>query len=106
MKKLVLVSIVLVMMLALAVPMSSTSAQEKIKIDVWISFQDYRLDWAQAVAAEFNELYPQYEVVITGGYSYETMFAQVAVAAEQGQLPAIVHYFEAATQDARDSGLF
>jgi sn-glycerol 3-phosphate transport system substrate-binding protein len=30
----------------------------------------------------------------------------VAVAAEQGQLPAVVHYFEAATQDARDSGLF
>jgi sn-glycerol 3-phosphate transport system substrate-binding protein len=106
MKKLVLVSIVLVMMLALAVPMSSTGAQDKIPIDVWISFQDYRLDWAQNVAAEFNELYPQYEVNITGGYSYETMFAQVAVAAEQGQLPAVVHYFEAATQDARDSGLF
>lgn len=106
MKKLVLVSIVLVMMLALAVPMSSTGAQDKIPIDVWISFQDYRLDWAQNVAAEFNAVYPQYEVNITGGYSYETMFAQVAVAAEQGQLPAVVHYFEAATQDARDSGLF
>lgn len=106
MKKLVLVSIVLVIMLALAVPMSSTGAQDKIPIDVWISFQDYRLDWAQNVAAEFNAVYPQYEVNITGGYSYETMFAQVAVAAEQGQLPAVVHYFEAATQDARDSGLF
>ena len=107
MKKLVLVSVVLVMMLALAVPLASTGAQdEPIQIDVWISFQDYRLDWAQDVAAEFNELYPQYQVNITGGYSYETMFAQVAVAAEQGQLPAIVHYFEAATQDARDSGLF
>jgi len=106
MKKLVLMSIVLVMMLAMAVPMSSTGAQDKIKIDVWIAFQDYRLDWAQAVANEFNQLFPQYEVVVTGGYSYETMFAQVAVAAEQGQLPAVVHYFEAATQDARDSGLF
>mgnify|MGYP003734864021 CR=1 FL=1 len=82
MKKLVLVSIVLVMMLALAVPMSSTSAQEKIKIDVWIAFSDYRLDWTQDVAAEFGELYPQFEVNVTGGYSYETLFTQVAVAAE------------------------
>ncbi|NLF76995.1 MAG: extracellular solute-binding protein [Chloroflexi bacterium] len=106
MKKLVLVSIVLVMMLALAVPMSSTSAQEKIKIDVWIAFSDYRLDWTQDVAAEFGELYPQFEVNVTGGYSYETLFTQVAVAAEQGQLPAIVHFNEVSTQSARDSGLF
>jgi len=44
--------------------------------------------------------------VITGGYSYEEIFAQVAVAAEQGELPAVVQFFEAGTQDARDSGLF
>ena len=106
MKKLVLVSIVLVMMLALAVPMSSTSAQDKTKIDVWIAFSDYRLDWTQDVAAEFGELYPQFEVNVTGGYSYETLFTQVAVAAEQGQLPAIVHFNEVSTQSARDSGLF
>lgn len=106
MKKLVFLSIALVMVIALALPASPISAQEKTKIDVWIAFQDYRWDWAKAVAAEFNEMFPQYEVVVTGGYSYETMFAQVAVAAEQGQLPAVVQYFEAATQDARDSGLF
>ncbi len=106
MKKLVFLCIVVVMAAALAVPMSSTRAQDKTKIDVWIAFQDYRLDWAQGVAAKFNEEFPQYEVTITGGYSYETMFAQVAVAAEQHQLPAIVQYFEAATQDARDSNLF
>jgi sn-glycerol 3-phosphate transport system substrate-binding protein len=106
MKKVVFLCIVLVMVVALVVPTSSIVAQDKIKIDVWISFQDYRWDWAKEVAAEFNEMFPQYEVVITGGYSYETMFAQVAVAAEQGELPAVVHYFEAATQDARDSGLF
>jgi len=86
--------------------MSSTSAQEKIKIDVWIAFSDYRLDWTQDVAAEFGELYPQFEVNVTGGYSYETLFTQVAVAAEQGQLPAIVHFNEVSTQSARDSGLF
>ena len=106
MKKLVFLSIALVMVMAMALPVSPIGAQEKTKIDVWIAFQDYRWDWAKDVAAEFNAMFPQYEVVVTGGYSYETMFAQVAVAAEQGQLPAVVQYFEAATQDARDSELF
>jgi sn-glycerol 3-phosphate transport system substrate-binding protein len=106
MKKLVFLCIVFVMVVGLAVPMSSIGAQDKTKIDVWVAFQDYRWDWAQAVAADFNEMFPQYEVVVNGGYSYETMFAQVAVAAEQGALPAVVQYFEAATQDARDSMLF
>ena len=106
MKKLVLLTIVLVLVLAMALPVSPIGAQEKTKVDVWIAFQDYRWDWAKEVAADFNAMFPQYEVVVTGGYSYETMFAQVAVAAEQGQLPAVVQYFEAATQDARDTGLF
>ncbi len=106
MKKLVFLSMALVMMLALAAPGATTVAQEKTKIDVWIAFQDYRWDWTKEVAARFNEMFPQYEVVVTGGYSYETVFAQVAVAAEQGQLPAVVQFFEAGTQDARDSGLF
>ncbi len=106
MKKLVFLSVVLVMMLALVAPGATAVAQEKIKVDVWIAFQDYRWDWTKEVAARFNEMFPQYEVVVTGGYSYETVFAQVAVAAEQGQLPAVVQFFEAGTQDARDSGLF
>jgi sn-glycerol 3-phosphate transport system substrate-binding protein len=84
----------------------SAQAQEPTQIDVWIAFSDYRLDWATAKAAEFNAMYPEYNVVITGGYSYEDVFAQVSVAAEQGELPAIVQFFEAGTQDARDSGLF
>ncbi|GIV81964.1 MAG: ABC transporter substrate-binding protein [Anaerolineae bacterium] len=106
MKKLVFLSVVLVMMLALAAPGATSVAQEKTRVDVWIAFQDYRWDWTKEVAARFNEMFPQYEVVVTGGYSYETVFAQVAVAAEQGQLPAVVQFFEAGTQDARDSGLF
>lgn len=101
-------SLLLVLLVALVlVPVAPSVAQdEPVQIDVWIAFQDYRLDWTNEVAAEFNELFPQYEVVITGGYSYEEVFAQVAVAAEQGDLPAVVQFFEAGTQDARDSGLF
>ncbi len=106
MKKLVFLITVLAMVMVMMAPTASSRAQDKVNVDVWIAFQDYRLDWAQGVADKFMELYPQYQINITGGYSYETMFAQVAVAAEQNQLPAVVQYFEAATQDARDSGLF
>ena len=106
MKKLVFAALMFALVLALAVPASTIQAQDRTRVDVWIAFQDYRLDWTNEKAAEFNEMFPQYEVVITGGFSYEAVFAQVAVAAEQNQLPAVVQFFEAGTQDARDSGLF
>lgn len=103
MKKLFLATMLFVLLASFA-PL--TFAQDATQIDVWIAFSDYRLDWANEKAAEFNEMFPQYNVVITGGYSYEDVFAQVAVAAEQDELPAVVQFFEAGTQDARDSGLF
>ncbi len=108
MKKLLFLTLALLMAAALVGPVSvpAQAQTEPVTIDVWVAFQDYRLDWANEVAAKFNEMYPQYNVVITGGYSYETVFAQVAVAAEQKALPAVVQFFEAGTQDARDSGLF
>ncbi|MBC6957493.1 MAG: extracellular solute-binding protein [Chloroflexi bacterium] len=63
-----------------------------------------RLDWSRERAAEFNELFPQYEVTIEGYADYESIFAAASLAFEQGTQPAIVQYFEAATQDARDAG--
>lgn len=108
MKKLLFLTLALLMAAALVGPVSAPAQAQTapVTIDVWVAFQDYRLDWANEVAAAFNAMYPQYNVVITGGYSYETVFAQVAVAAEQKALPAVVQFFEAGTQDARDSGLF
>jgi sn-glycerol 3-phosphate transport system substrate-binding protein len=85
---------------------AEAAAGDAVNIPVWIAFSDYRQDWAEEKAAEFNEMYPQFNVQIVGGYSYETVFAQTALAAEQGELPAVVQFFEAGTQDARDSGLF
>jgi len=81
-------------------------AQEPIEIPVWVAFTDYRLDWANEKAAEFNEMFPQYNVVITGYPNYEELFTAVNLAAEQGSLPAIVHLNEVNTQAARDSGYF
>lgn len=98
--------VMMVLVILAAVLMPATVAQEPAEIEVWVAFDDYRLDWVNEVAAEFNAMFPQYNVVIAGGRSYETMFAEATVAAEQGEQPAVIHYFEAATQDARDSGLF
>jgi sn-glycerol 3-phosphate transport system substrate-binding protein len=107
MRKLVFLVVVALMVFAMTNPVARpATAQDKVKVQVWVAFQDYRLDWSKEVATAFNEMFPQYEVEIIGGYSYESMFAEVAVAGEQGELPAVVHFFEAGTQDARDSGLF
>ncbi|MFN8527935.1 MAG: extracellular solute-binding protein [Anaerolineae bacterium] len=82
-------------------------AQDPAEIKVWIAFTDAgRLGWAQDRAAEFNAQFPQYNVTIEGYANYEELFSATALAAEQGSLPAVVQYFEVATQVARDSGYF
>lgn len=91
---------------ALGVLVAPVAAQDPINIPVWVAFTDYRLDWAKEQAAEFNELYPEYNVTVEGYANYEELFTATALAAEQGSLPAVVQYFEVATQDARDSGYF
>lgn len=101
-KSSVLVALVVVLALTALVP---TFAQDKIDIPVWIAFTDARLDWARERAAEFNELYPQYNVTVEGYADYESLFAAASLAFEQGTQPAIVQYFEAATQNARDANL-
>ncbi|MBL8133606.1 MAG: extracellular solute-binding protein [Anaerolineae bacterium] len=82
-------------------------AQDAVDVKVWIAFTDAgRLGWAQERAAEFNGLFPQYNVTVEGYANYEELFAATALAAEQNSLPAVVQYFEVATQVARDSGYF
>jgi sn-glycerol 3-phosphate transport system substrate-binding protein len=88
-----------------AAAMVPAFAQDKIRIPVWIAFTDARLDWAREKAAAFNEQFPQYEVVVEGYADYESLFNAAALAYEQGTQPAIVQYFEAATQNARDAAL-
>lgn len=90
-----------------ALSIAPAIAQEPIEIPTWIAFTDAgRLGWTQERAAEFNAAFPQYNVTVTGYSNYEELFAATALAAEQGNLPAVVQYFEVATQDARDSGYF
>jgi sn-glycerol 3-phosphate transport system substrate-binding protein len=92
--------------LTLALAAVPALAQDPTEIKMWVAFTDYRLDWAKQKAEVFNAAHPEYNVVVEGYNNYEELFAGTALAAEQGSLPAIVQYFEAATQDARDSGFF
>jgi len=102
--KLVLIVSILAISLLSIVP---ALGQAPVDIPVWIAFTDAtRLGWTQQKAAEYNEMFPQYNVTVTGYSNYEELFAATALAAEQGSLPAVVQYFEVATQDARDSGYF
>jgi sn-glycerol 3-phosphate transport system substrate-binding protein len=101
MKRFALMLGMIVALTALSIP--AFAQEEPIDIPVWIAFTDYRLDWARERAAEFNEMFPQYNVTVEGYDSYETIFSAANLAFEQGTQPAVVQYFEAATQDARDA---
>ncbi|MFO7321274.1 MAG: extracellular solute-binding protein [Chloroflexota bacterium] len=94
----------LLMGLVLAAPVAAQD--EPIDVVAWFAFTDYRLDWLQEKAAAFNEQFPQYNVTIEGFANYEELFTSTTLAAEQNSLPAIIQYFEVATQDALDSGYF
>lgn len=72
-------------------------------IEVWVAFTDYRLDWTKEKAEEFNAQFPEYNVTVTGYENYNAAFDATVLAAEQGTPPAITHFFEAATQNARDA---
>lgn len=74
-----------------------------VEVPVWIAFTDYRLDWARDVADEFNDLVDGYTVTIQGYDNYEALFDATLLAADQGDPPAVVQYFEAATTEARDA---
>lgn len=94
-------------LLAMLIAVIPAMAQTPTEVKVWIAFTDAgRLGWTQDRAAEFNQMFPQYNVTIEGYATYEDLFAATALAAEQNSLPAIVQYFEVATQNARDSGYF
>ncbi len=97
----------LVVLAALLLAVVPGFAQDTADVNVWIAFTDAtRLGWTQDRAAEFNEMFSQYNVNVEGYANYEELFAATALAAEQNALPAVVQYFEVATQDARDSGYF
>jgi sn-glycerol 3-phosphate transport system substrate-binding protein len=93
-------------LLALVLTVVPAFAQTPTDVPMWIAFTDNRLNWAQQKAATFNTLFPQYNVIVEGYANYEELFNATALAAEQSALPAVVQYFEVASQNAIDSGYF
>jgi sn-glycerol 3-phosphate transport system substrate-binding protein len=73
-------------------------------IEMWIAFSDdARLGFTQDKAAEFNANHPDYNVEVTSFDSYNTVFEQAQLAIDAGNPPEIIHFFEAATQEALDA---
>lgn len=96
-------SIFILLLAMVLMSMVPAFAQDAIEVKVWIAFTDYRLDWAKDKAAVFNAQFPQYNVVVEGYDNYEVLFAATSTAFENNSQPAIVQYFEAATQNALDA---
>jgi sn-glycerol 3-phosphate transport system substrate-binding protein len=74
-----------------------------VEVNVWIAFTDARLDWTREIAADFNAQVDGYTVTVQGYDNYEALFDATLLAQDQGNPPAIVQYFEAATTEARDA---
>lgn len=99
--------LVLCLALMLALAVAPAFAQEPIEVKFWHIFQDEnRKNWTQGVADAFNAQFPQYNVVPEAFESYEVLLDAATQALEQGNAPALLQYFEVATQNARDLGYF
>jgi len=81
-------------------PTPSAPSADVVDVNVWIAFTDDRLDWTQGIAEEFNEQLDGHRIVVSGYDSYEALFDATLLSFDQGNPPAVVQYFEAATIDA------
>lgn len=83
---------------------SEATVDNPVTIEMWIAFSDdARLGFAQDRAVEFNTKHPEYNVEVTSFDSYNTVFEQAQLAIDEGNPPEIIHFFEAATQEALDA---
>lgn len=102
-KRLVLLAIMAMLVLSV-VP---AFAQDKTVVQFWHIFSDEnRKGWTEGVAADFEAAFAQYDMEITTYANYEELLDAAKLAIEQGNAPALVQYFEVATQFARDTGFF
>ncbi|MGI9597822.1 MAG: extracellular solute-binding protein [Acidimicrobiales bacterium] len=83
---------------------AEASVDNPAVIEMWIAFSDdARLGFAQDRAADFNADHPEYDVQVSSFDSYNTVFEQAQLAIDDGNPPEIIHFFEAATQEALDA---
>ncbi len=83
---------------------AEATAENPVTIQMWVAFSDdARLGFAEDRAAEFTANHPEYIVEVTSFDSYNTVFEQAQLAIDEGNPPEIIHFFEAATQEALDA---
>lgn len=83
---------------------SEATADDPVTIEMWIAFSDdARLGFAKDKAADFSAKHPEYIVEVTSFDSYNTVFEQAQLAIDEGNPPEVIHFFEAATQEALDA---
>jgi sn-glycerol 3-phosphate transport system substrate-binding protein len=103
----ILVLLLLAAMTLLApVQAQGCSADAPCEIDALIGFTDHRFDWAVERAAEFSDMFPQYQVNLESFGDYEILLDSYILSQEQGNPPEIMQLFEVGTQFAIDSGYF
>lgn len=76
---------------------------DTVEVPVWIAFTDDRLDWTRDVADALNQQLDGYQITVQGYDNYEALFDATLLAVDQGDSPAVVQYFEAATTEANDA---
>ncbi|MEA3501672.1 MAG: extracellular solute-binding protein, partial [Actinomycetota bacterium] len=86
-----------------AAPATTAAPTDKIDIDFWVAFSDYRFDYSEEKAAAFNEKHPEYNVRVTSFASYNDVFDAAVLAVDSGEPPGLIHFFEAATRQALDA---
>lgn len=102
-----LVVLALVLGAAVTPAMAQTCTEDSpCDIVMWQIFSDHRGDWAIDTAERFNELYPQFNVIVEQPGDYFQLLDQYTLAVEQGNQPAIAQVFDAGLQFSADSGFF
>ena len=81
-------------------------AQEKTQIAFWHAMGGWRIGVIERMCADFNEIFPQYEVVPEFKGSYRDTLNAAIAAARAGAPPGVVQIFEVGTRMAIDSGIF
>lgn len=105
-KRLLAIAVVLAVFVPSLASAQTCTAESPCDIVMWQIFSDHRGDWAIDAAAQFNELYPQFNVMVENPGNYNDIVQQYTLAQEQGNPPAIAQMFDAALQFAADSGFF
>lgn len=107
MKKLSLIALVVLLVAGFAQPIQAQDQIEITFVHVFSDAQDFRAEVVQQIADAYMADHPNVTVTIQStASSYEELFNNALLGAEQGNAPHVVQVDESLTQLAVDSGYF